>query len=489
MTTSSYTKPFLSVDAQLDRLTERGLDIGDRESAYRQLQAIGYYRLSGYWYPFREHPANEGDPRPSSFQDGSTLDEVLEVYRFDELLRMEILHALSRIEVALRFRIGHLLGQKGPFAHHDTSFLDPDWIASQPQACNGPNCTSACSWEASDHDQWLRKQKRNESVSNEAFIAHFVSNYGMPLPVWTATEVMSFGDLNRLFAGMAQRDRQQIAVELDVVDSHGNGDARSFSNWLEHLRQTRNYCAHASRLWNRNHSAPLSAPATLTEFDHLRVADSDPHGARGIPRPARRVYGSLVLIAYLLARIDYTNTTRDSIRTSIEAFAASEPRRYYDMGFPKGWRTEIIWQSAYKRDADLAARAEMLREVILLYSADAAAQLTNKPTPKERSAHLRYYRRNGALLSVPGTEAHRYPSFQFDLATGDVVPVVVTANRRLLKGEHGSESERWAALQWWTSPNVGLPGSVSPLVALQSGKLSAVLIDALLDPRDEEERA
>ena len=486
MTASSYTKPFLSVDEQLDRLIDRGLDIGDRESAYRQLQAIGYYRLSGYWYPFREQPASEGGLRPSSFQDGSTLAEVLEIYRFDEQLRVELLHALSRIEVAFRFRVGHLLGQKGRFAHTDAASLDPNWIAAQPRVCNGPNCSSACSWHDSDHDQWLRKQRHNEDVSSEAFIAHFVSNYGMPLPVWTATEVMSFGDLNRLFAGMTQRDRQQIAVEFDVFDYHGNGDARALSNWLEHLRQTRNYCAHASRLWNRNHSAPLSAPSALTEFDHLRVAGSDPHGAREIPRPARRIYGSLVLIAYLLARIDYTNTTRDRIRTTIDAFAAGEPGRYYDMGFPDGWRSEVIWQSAYGRDAAQASQAGMLRNVALLYPADAAARLTNKPTPKERSALLGYYRKKGALLSAPGTEAHRYPSFQFESTAGDVVPLVVTANRRLLGGRPGSEEDRWAALQWWTAPTVDLPGSVSPLEALQSGMLSGAQLDGLLNPRDDE---
>lgn len=86
----------------------------------------------------------------------------------------------------------------------------------------------------------MRKQERNETVSSEAFIAHFKSNYGKPLPVWTATEVMSFGDLNRLFVGMTQRDRQQIAVELDVHTDDGNGDASTLANWLEHLRQTRN---------------------------------------------------------------------------------------------------------------------------------------------------------------------------------------------------------------------------------------------------------
>lgn len=100
----------------------------DQERAYRELQAIGYYRLSGYWYPFRKWPKEVGEARPSDFFEGATLDEVLKIYRFDERLRAEVLHAISQIEVAIRFRIGHLLGRRGPFAHNDGTQLDPDWI-------------------------------------------------------------------------------------------------------------------------------------------------------------------------------------------------------------------------------------------------------------------------------------------------------------------------------------------------------------------------
>jgi len=131
--TSTYDKPFLEVDAQLDRLQERGLVFDDRELAYRELQAIGYYRLSGYWYPFRQKSEDPQKPRPSKFVEGATLQEVLEIYRFDERLRVEILHALSHIEVALRFQIGHLLGRRGPFTHNNAAELDSSWTTPQRQ--------------------------------------------------------------------------------------------------------------------------------------------------------------------------------------------------------------------------------------------------------------------------------------------------------------------------------------------------------------------
>lgn len=47
-------KEFKSYDEQIDLLSERGMDVGDRDTARTTLQRVNYYRLSGYWYPFRK---------------------------------------------------------------------------------------------------------------------------------------------------------------------------------------------------------------------------------------------------------------------------------------------------------------------------------------------------------------------------------------------------------------------------------------------------
>lgn len=285
----------------------------------------------------------------------------------------------------------------------------------------------------------MRKQARNESISSEAFIAHFNSHYGKPLPVWTATETMTFGHLNRLFNAMTQRDRQQIAVDFDVYQEDGNGDAHAFSSWLEHLRQTRNYCAHHARLWNRNHTAPISAPDAVEEMRHLQGAEEIDVGARSVSRAASRFYGTLVLITYLLARIDYSNGTRNRILTLVTNFAEERPDRLESMGFPNRWENQDVWKSDYARNEELARQADMLRDVDLLYTSDAANALHIKESGNKRRGLLNYYRKNGAALSVPGTQAHRYPSFQFDMQSGDLFPTVIIVNRRLLNGGQASE--------------------------------------------------
>jgi abortive infection bacteriophage resistance protein len=46
-----YSKTALSYADQLQQLKDRGLIIEDESKALHLLEAISYYRLSGYWYP------------------------------------------------------------------------------------------------------------------------------------------------------------------------------------------------------------------------------------------------------------------------------------------------------------------------------------------------------------------------------------------------------------------------------------------------------
>jgi hypothetical protein len=50
----SYAKPWRSYEEQLDQLVARGMQAGNRERSLDYLKRIGYYRLSGYWFAFRE---------------------------------------------------------------------------------------------------------------------------------------------------------------------------------------------------------------------------------------------------------------------------------------------------------------------------------------------------------------------------------------------------------------------------------------------------
>lgn len=247
----SYEKPWKSYQEQLEQLTKRGLIVTDTEKALHYLERIGYYRLSGYLYPFRErsgvccplYPENgkkfkKGNTNRlalEGFKQGACFQNAVELYVFDKKLRLLILDALERIEIGLRVDISHSLGKKDRFAYLKPECLF-DGFAVQLDKRTG----------LTSHHQWLTKHAGLVGRSKEDFVKHHKSKYGLPLPIWVVCEIWDFGTLSTLFAGMKEVDQDQIAQK------YGLSNGRIVASWLRSLNYLRNVCAHHSRLWNRN---------------------------------------------------------------------------------------------------------------------------------------------------------------------------------------------------------------------------------------------
>jgi len=102
---TEYLKPWLPLEQQVEQLASRGVNVGDRDSAAALLKAVGYYRLTGYLYPFRESEQYvDGDGRSrtrvlSVYRQGTRLDHAESVIDFDRRLRMLVMDGVERIEV------------------------------------------------------------------------------------------------------------------------------------------------------------------------------------------------------------------------------------------------------------------------------------------------------------------------------------------------------------------------------------------------------
>lgn len=116
-----FAKPSLSIDDQVERLIDRGLE-ADPERLRAVLARISYYRLSGYlwwWY--------EDDAVGERFRPGTTLDSVLDLYRFDAELRALVLLLAHDIEVWLRGALANQLAE-----HHGADgYVQPELYQSE----------------------------------------------------------------------------------------------------------------------------------------------------------------------------------------------------------------------------------------------------------------------------------------------------------------------------------------------------------------------
>ena len=115
-------KPWLSFSDQLLQLQARGLHVDDHVAALDYLERLGYYRLSGYWYPLGvivpvASQAQGRAVRLDTFVPGSRFEDVVRLYVFDKKLRLLALDALERIEMAVRVDVAYLLGEHAARAH------------------------------------------------------------------------------------------------------------------------------------------------------------------------------------------------------------------------------------------------------------------------------------------------------------------------------------------------------------------------------------
>jgi abortive infection bacteriophage resistance protein len=297
-----YAKPWLTLDQQATLLIERGL-AGDPEQIKTCLAAVNYYRLSGYLYPFR----NSDD----SFRPGTTFETVWNRYVFDRHLRLLVMDAIERIEVAVRSQLAyHHAQQHGPFGYAD----DP---------------TSLMGLLPAKRQDFLQRVQEETDRSHETFVAHFRDKYGdchPYLPVWMATEVMAFGTVLTFFRGAPHPVKRGVASLFGVPD-------RVFDSWLLTLNTVRNICAHHGRLWNR---VLGNQPMIPRQFKF-------PDWHRPYSVPSERVFAILTICRYSLTRVAPQSRWSRRFVALLEAYPHIPIR---EMGFPENWRESPLWKGA-----------------------------------------------------------------------------------------------------------------------------------------------
>lgn len=240
-------KIWKTYEEQLEILKNRGLHVADEKKALGYLRTIGYYRLSGYLYPFRQFNPKNPKNRLDSFIPNSSFEDVKKLYMFDKRLRQLALDALERIEIALRVNIAYTLGKHHPLAHKDARYFAPGF----------------------NHAEWLERYDNLVHREKETgFVKHHLQHYS-DLSVWAACEVWDFGTMSMLYKGMSEEDKNRIAKFYRLKDG------RHLQTHLHAFNVIRNVSAHHSRLWNRDIAIKASLKGLSdTEWEKLPVGRS-----------------------------------------------------------------------------------------------------------------------------------------------------------------------------------------------------------------------
>ena len=326
-----YAKPWLSIDEQIDKLAARGLIVPDRTAAAHLLRTVGYYRLTGYLYPLRASESyTEEDGRTrvrvlSAYHEGTSIEDAARLIDFDRGLRLLVLDAVERIEIALRTRLGYTIGQVGAFAHEDIAIYVPAFTGAHTDPMGGSSLPSRL-------DEWLMRVQERRAGSDEAFVAHFRDKYDDQMPIWALTELLELGHLSRLYAGLRNDLATQIATGFGVPTK------RLMASWIATINYVRNIAAHHARLFNRKLvTAPKRPrPEQTPLLAHLSQEDAPKQFG---------CYSALAVMAYLLRTIDADNGWATRVADHLRDFPATPFLDTGSMGVASGWIDQELWRT------------------------------------------------------------------------------------------------------------------------------------------------
>jgi len=303
-----FQKKTLSIDEQIQLLEARGLHVPDKEYARHYLQYISYYRLSIYARSLQQDTVNH------QFYPNTNFNDVIYRYTFDRELRLLLLDAIERIEVAIRSRIVYVFS---------TSF-DAHWYTNNDL------------FRTTKYFQHAQEMQRIENLckfSKEIFIRHHGDTYhGLP-PSWKLLEAMSMGEIEKLYANLNPKKAKVRDARYQVAQSFGIAP-RLMLSWFKPLCLLRNICAHHGRLWNRKliYHPDVPRHPDIPWVQH-EIVDK------------QKLYIYLCLVQCLMCTVSPQSDWRQRL---LQLCTKYQDIPQTDMGFPAEWQHDAFWGEGVK---------------------------------------------------------------------------------------------------------------------------------------------
>lgn len=296
----NYPKKILSFDKQINQLQERELIIDNIEKAKEFLKNISYFRLQGFWWEFQIDKENH------KFIEGTTFENIIDLYTFDRKLRLLLFDAIDRIEIALRTKL----------VYYPSIELGQWWFENVDNYFN-----------ANFHQESLKEVDKELNRTKEVFIESHYKKYGNEHrpPAYKTLEVVSFGCLSKLYSNL----NNNITAKNRVANEFNLPNHNFLRSWLQSFNTIRNIIAHHSRIWNRNIDF---APKFLhkTEYDFIEKPENE-----------HSIYHCMSCILFVLNKVSKGHSLKGKL---IELIESNDFINIDQMGIPSNWRNQDLWK-------------------------------------------------------------------------------------------------------------------------------------------------
>lgn len=300
---------FLTYEQQIDKLVnDKNLIIADRKYATDTLKQIGYFALIGGYKELFKNPTTK------KYKDGTTFEDIVALYKFDENLRELFLKYILKVERHLRSVISYYFCEK--YGEHQKFYLDENNFSIYPK-------------HRADVKRLVGElNKLANQNSDYAYINHHRNTYNN-VPLWVLFNGITFGTLSKFYTLMTQDLQFKASREFNSLSEKQVGQI------LNVVTKFRNVCAHNERLFSykTKNSIPI-LPA---------------HQALNIPRKGntykqciRDLFAIVIALKCFLDANDF-NKFKTSLTNTIDHYvkntsSLSKNDILSSMGFPTNWK-------------------------------------------------------------------------------------------------------------------------------------------------------
>lgn len=309
-------KPFQSYEDLVVKLRdEKKLTIPDEDRVIELLKKHSYFSLvSGYKTLFKQP---NGEYRP-----GTTIEDLLALFEFDNELRDIFFHAIQIIEKHIKSLLSHAFVAK--YGAEQQEYLNPEnYMLTGVSAIDTyKRCAEVKRliqvFEGKVHPPFEQK-----------YIEHQWKAHGN-VPLWVVIKAVTLGTTSKMYSLCTQDVQAAVSKEFPSVTES------QLVGMLDFLTRVRNVCAHNERLYSFN-TGKKRAIQAMPLHAQLGIGKKKSYYKRG----QYDLFAAMVCFKYLLSADEYKETVQ-KIDNQLNLLCQKTKQIHKTkilscMGFPPNW--------------------------------------------------------------------------------------------------------------------------------------------------------
>ena len=236
------SKPFKTVEEQIEILKSRGLIIKDEERALSFLKNNNYYELINGYKDFFIDKNKTEEEKKDVYRNDIAFEDIVSLYEFDFETRAIILKGILKIENIIKTKLAYYFSEK---YNQEYNYLNihnyNDKIKSVKIIADISNIIKI-----------NMVSSKSEDMRN---ILEYYLEKHQNVPLWVLIKKFTFGKLSKFYSALIEEIQFKICDDIEEFylkeyNKSISMNNKTLSQMLEFINIVRNICAHNEKLYN-----------------------------------------------------------------------------------------------------------------------------------------------------------------------------------------------------------------------------------------------